>query len=69
MEASKLPAEQFLPLVRQSGVVHCFTLRVPGVDASHDKAEALRRLDEVHRQVVAKRILKAFAKGEGWHFA
>jgi acyl-CoA dehydrogenase len=25
--------------------------------------------DEVHRQVVAKRILKAFAKGDGWHFS
>jgi alkylation response protein AidB-like acyl-CoA dehydrogenase len=25
--------------------------------------------DEVHRQVVAKRILKAFASGEGWHFS
>jgi acyl-CoA dehydrogenase len=25
--------------------------------------------DEVHRQVVAKRILKAFANGEGWDFA
>jgi alkylation response protein AidB-like acyl-CoA dehydrogenase len=24
--------------------------------------------DEVHRQVVAKRILKAFARGEEWHF-
>jgi acyl-CoA dehydrogenase len=24
--------------------------------------------DEVHRQVVARRILKAFADGEGWHF-
>ena len=24
--------------------------------------------DEVHRQVVAKRILKAFASGEDWHF-
>jgi acyl-CoA dehydrogenase len=24
--------------------------------------------DEVHRQVVAKRILKAFAIGDGWHF-
>ena len=24
--------------------------------------------DEVHRQVVAKRILKAFANGDGWHF-
>jgi acyl-CoA dehydrogenase len=25
--------------------------------------------DEVHRQVVAKRILKAFASGEQWHFS
>jgi acyl-CoA dehydrogenase len=25
--------------------------------------------DEVHRQVVAKRILKAFANGEGWQFS
>jgi alkylation response protein AidB-like acyl-CoA dehydrogenase len=25
--------------------------------------------DEVHRQVVAKRVLKAFASGEGWHFS
>src|SRR6478735_9368108 len=25
--------------------------------------------DEVHRQVVAKRILRAFADGESWHFA
>src|SRR3954447_24707241 len=25
--------------------------------------------DEVHRQVVAKRILKAFALGDGWHFS
>ena len=25
--------------------------------------------DEVHRQVVARRILKAFAGGDGWHFS
>jgi alkylation response protein AidB-like acyl-CoA dehydrogenase len=25
-------------------------------------------LDEVHRQVVAKRILREFANGDGWHF-
>ena len=24
--------------------------------------------DEVHRQVVARRILKTFADGGGWHF-
>ena len=30
---------------------HGFTLRVPGVDVAHDKAEALRRLDKVHREI------------------
>ena len=25
--------------------------------------------DEVHRQVVARRILKEFANGNGWHFS
>jgi alkylation response protein AidB-like acyl-CoA dehydrogenase len=25
--------------------------------------------DEVHRQVVARRILKAFASGDGWNFS
>jgi alkylation response protein AidB-like acyl-CoA dehydrogenase len=25
--------------------------------------------DEVHRQVVAKRILKSFRNGDGWHFS
>jgi alkylation response protein AidB-like acyl-CoA dehydrogenase len=25
--------------------------------------------DEVHRQVVARRILKAFAGGDGWQFS
>jgi YfiH family protein len=31
--------------------VHGFTLRVPGIEMSHDKAEALARLDRVHRQI------------------
>lgn len=32
-------------------LVHGFTLRVPGLEMSHDKAEALARLDGVHREI------------------
>lgn len=53
MAESKLPAEKFLPLVRQAGLVHCFTQRVAGIDVAHDKTEALRRLDGVHREIRA----------------
>lgn len=28
-----------------------FTLRVPGIDVAHDKAEALKRLDKIHREI------------------
>ncbi|MDQ6626396.1 MAG: polyphenol oxidase family protein [Verrucomicrobiota bacterium] len=48
---SKLPAEQFSALGRLNGLVHCFTTRVPGIEVKYDKAEALRRLDGVHREV------------------
>ena len=51
MSESQLPAEQFAALSALSQVVHGFTLRVPGIEMSHDKAEALARLDGVHRQV------------------
>jgi YfiH family protein len=50
---SKLPAEQFSALVGLEDVVHCFTQRVPGIEVGHDKAEVLRRLDSVHRQIRA----------------
>ena len=30
---------------------HAFIKRIPGIDVSHDKAEALTRLDTVHREV------------------
>ncbi|MGI8820773.1 MAG: polyphenol oxidase family protein [Chthoniobacterales bacterium] len=46
-----LPAEQFAPLQAVRGVRHCFTTRVPGIDVQADKAEALRRLDQVHHDL------------------
>jgi len=48
---SQLPAEQFQALSASPGVVHGFTLRVPGIEMSHDKSEALARLDGIHRQI------------------
>lgn len=30
---------------------HAFIERIPGIDVSHDKAEALKRLDAVHREM------------------
>ncbi len=43
--------EQFPALSALSGFAHGFTTRVPGIEVSHDKSEALRRLDHVHREV------------------
>jgi copper oxidase (laccase) domain-containing protein len=48
---SQLPAEQFPALNALAKVVHGFTLRVPGIEVSHNKAEALALLDGVHRKV------------------
>lgn len=50
-EDRPLPFEQFPPLVRQSSIAHAFTQRVPGIDVSADKPEALRRLDRVHGRI------------------
>jgi copper oxidase (laccase) domain-containing protein len=47
----QLPAEQFEALSALPSVVHGFTLRVPGIEMSHHKAEALARLDGVHRKI------------------
>ncbi len=51
MSDGQLPAEQFQALSALPGVVHGFTLRVPALEMSHDKAEALARLDGVHRKI------------------
>ena len=48
---SSLPAEHFSALSALPGIVHAFTRRVSGIDVRADKAEALRRLDRVHRDV------------------
>jgi copper oxidase (laccase) domain-containing protein len=48
---SQLPAEHFPALNVWPGVVHGFTLRVPGIQMSHDRTEALARLDGVYRQI------------------
>lgn len=51
MSAGQLPAEQFPALSALPGVVHGFTLRVPGLEMSHDRTEALASLDGIHREV------------------
>ena len=51
MNESQLPAEQFPALNALPKVAHGFTLRVPGIEMSLDKTEALARLDGVHREI------------------
>ena len=51
MNESQLPAEQFPALRALPKVVHGFTLRVPDIEMSLDKTEALGRLDGVHREI------------------
>jgi purine-nucleoside/S-methyl-5'-thioadenosine phosphorylase / adenosine deaminase len=47
-------AEKF-PALDHTGVsVSAFIRRVPGIDMTHDKAEALRRLDSAHRAIRAE---------------
>lgn len=47
----QLPFEEFPALSAIGGCRHIFTLRIPGIDVSHDKAEALRRLESAHREI------------------
>jgi copper oxidase (laccase) domain-containing protein len=51
VSGAQLPAEHFPALTALPDVVHGFTLRIPGIEMSHDKAEALARLDGVHRKI------------------
>jgi copper oxidase (laccase) domain-containing protein len=45
------PFEQF-PALNAIGICrHVFTQRIPGIDISHDKAEALGCLDSAHREI------------------
>src|ERR1017187_5100032 len=43
--------ERFAALSELPDCRHVFTRRIPGIDVSHDKAEVLRRLDAVHREI------------------
>jgi Uncharacterized conserved protein len=56
---AQLLSEHFAALNRPPALVHGFTLRVPGIEMSVDKAEALARLDAVHRRIRAEHRLGA----------
>jgi len=47
--SARAPVEFFPALTPINVSRHAFIERVPGIDVSHDKAEALKRLDAVHR--------------------
>lgn len=45
----RAPVEFFLVLTANGICRHVFIQRIPGIDVSHDKAEALKALDAAHR--------------------
>jgi polyphenol oxidase len=47
---ARVPVEYFPALQAITFCHHAFIERIPGIDVSHDKAEALKRLDAVHRE-------------------
>jgi copper oxidase (laccase) domain-containing protein len=48
---TQFPFEQF-PALSAIGICrHVFTQRIPGIDVSHDKGEALRRLEAAHHGI------------------
>ena len=51
VSGKQVSVEQY-PALSNTGVVrHAFITRVPGIDVSHDKAEALKRLEAAHCEV------------------
>jgi purine-nucleoside/S-methyl-5'-thioadenosine phosphorylase / adenosine deaminase len=48
---TQFPFEQFRALSAIEICRHVFTQRIPGIDISHDKAEAVRRLEAAHREI------------------
>jgi copper oxidase (laccase) domain-containing protein len=46
-----LPVEYFSALAEPPNCRHIFTQRIVGIDVSHNKAEALARLEKAHRQI------------------
>jgi copper oxidase (laccase) domain-containing protein len=51
VRANELPIEQFPALSATDVFRHAFIKRVPGIVVSHDKAEALRRLEAIHQRI------------------
>ena len=47
----QFPIEQFQALNDAAVCRHAFITRIAGIDVSHDKAEALRRLESAHREI------------------
>jgi polyphenol oxidase len=47
----QLPFEQFPALSAIGNCRHVFTQRIPGIDVSHNKAEALARLEKAHHEI------------------
>jgi len=43
--------ERFPALDALRNIRHAFITRIPGIDVAHDKAEAVRRLDKIHRDI------------------
>jgi len=46
-----LPVEKFAALAELPNCCHVFTQRIPGIDVSHNKAEALARLEKAHQGI------------------
>jgi len=46
-----LPVEKFAALAELPNCRHVFTQRIPGIDVSHDKGEALARLEKAHQDI------------------
>jgi len=46
-----LPVEYFSALAELPNCRHIFTQRIAGIDVSHNKAEALARLEKAHQQI------------------
>jgi copper oxidase (laccase) domain-containing protein len=51
VRANEFPTEQFPTLSVTDVCRHAFIKRVPGIDVSHDKAEALRKLEAIHQRI------------------
>ncbi len=51
MRANEFPTEQFPALSATDVCWDAFIKRIPGIDVSHDKAEALRRLEAIHQRI------------------